>query len=79
MQLKRLDTPPYMFEWLSLATVSVAGQAYPIDPSTSHPSIVSVDEIFTFLDHDLMADTPASGVKIHAVLAGKLFNLAVLP
>ena len=79
MQLKRLDTAPYMFEWLSLATVSVAGQAYPNDLLINQPSIVSADEILTFLDHDLMTDTPASRVKVHTMFAGKLLNLAVLP
>lgn len=67
-----------MFEWLSLATVTVAGQAYPIDLLTSYPSILRGDHVFTFFDHNLVADTPASRVKVNTMLSSKLLDQAVL-
>lgn len=67
-----------MFEWLSLATVTVSGQVCPIDLSTNHPLTESVDDIFALFNHQLVSNASAGWIKADAMLAGELLDLPVL-
>jgi hypothetical protein len=65
-----------MLLWLSLATETVPGQAYPVLQS-AYCLFISNYNVFTFLDHDLVTNTPTSGIVCNSMLLGEFVDKRV--